>query len=35
MAAGTGRVLADLISGHAPGVDLAGLTVDRYANAYA
>jgi len=35
MAAGTGRVMADVISGRAPGVDLAGLTVDRYANAYA
>ena len=35
MAAGTGRVMADLISGRAPGVDLAGLTVDRYPNAYA
>ena len=35
MAAGTGRVIADLISGRAPGVDLAGLTVDRYPNAYA
>lgn len=35
MAAGTGRVMADVISGRAPGVDLAGLTVDRYPNAYA
>ena len=35
MAAGTGRVMADLISGRAPGVDLAGLTVERYPNAYA
>ncbi len=35
MAAGTGRLMADLISGRAPGVDLAGLTVDRYPNAYA
>lgn len=35
MAAGTGRVMADVISGRAPGVDLAGLTVDRYRNAYA
>jgi len=34
MAAGTGRLMADLISGRAPGVDLAGLTVDRYPNAY-
>jgi D-amino-acid dehydrogenase len=35
MAAGTGRVMADVISGRAPGVDLAGLTVDRYPRAYA
>jgi len=35
MAAGTGRVMADVISGRAPGVDLAGLTLDRYPNAYA
>lgn len=35
MAAGTGRVMADVISGRTPGVDLAGLTVDRYPNAYA
>jgi len=35
MAAGTGRVMADVISGRAPGVDLAGLTVERYPNAYA
>ena len=35
MAAGTGRVMADLISGRAPGIDLNGLTVDRYPNAYA
>lgn len=34
MAAGTGRVLADVISGRAPEIDLAGLTVDRYADAY-
>jgi len=30
MAAGTGRVMADLISGRDPGISLAGLTVDRY-----
>jgi D-amino-acid dehydrogenase len=30
MAAGTGRVMADLISGRAPEISLAGLTVDRY-----
>jgi D-amino-acid dehydrogenase len=35
MAAGTGRVMADLISGRKPEIDMAGLTVDRYANAYA
>jgi D-amino-acid dehydrogenase len=35
MAAGTGRVMADLISGRAPAIDMAGLTVDRYPNAYA
>ena len=35
MAAGTGRVMADLISGRAPGIDLNGLTVERYPNAYA
>ena len=35
MAAGTGRVMADVISGRKPGIDLAGLTVDRYPAAYA
>ena len=30
MAAGTGRVLADVISGRPAGIDLAGLTIDRY-----
>jgi len=30
MAAGTGRVMADLISGRNPEISLAGLTVDRY-----
>jgi len=35
MAAGTGRVMADLISGRTPGIDLNGLTVERYPNAYA
>jgi len=35
MAAGTGRVMADVISGRQPGIDLDGLTVDRYPNAYA
>ncbi len=32
MAAGTGRVMADLISGRKPGIDMAGLTIERYAN---
>ena len=31
MAAGSGRVLADLISGRRPEVDLSGLTLARYA----
>ncbi len=35
MAAGTGRVMADVISGRQPGIDLGGLTIERYANAYA
>ena len=35
MAAGTGRVMADVISGRAPGIDLDGLTIERYPNAYA
>jgi D-amino-acid dehydrogenase len=35
MAAGTGRVMADVISGRQAQIDLDGLTVDRYANAYA
>ncbi len=30
MAAGTGRAMADLISGRAPEIDMAGLTVARY-----
>jgi D-amino-acid dehydrogenase len=30
MAAGTGRVMADLVSGRTPEISLAGLTVDRY-----
>ena len=33
MAAGTGRVLADVMSGRAPGIDLSGLTIDRYKGA--
>jgi D-amino-acid dehydrogenase len=35
MAAGTGRVMADLISGRRPDIDLDGLTAERYPNAYA
>jgi D-amino-acid dehydrogenase len=31
MAAGTGRVVADLISGRKPDIDLTGLTMARYA----
>ena len=34
MAAGTGRVIADVIGGRAPGIDLSGLMIDRYPNAY-
>jgi D-amino-acid dehydrogenase len=30
MAAGTGRVIADLVSGKTPEIELNGLTVDRY-----
>jgi D-amino-acid dehydrogenase len=30
MAAGTARVISDLISGRAPAIDLAGLTIARY-----
>jgi D-amino-acid dehydrogenase len=30
MAAGTGQVMADLISGRAPQIDMDGLTIDRY-----
>ncbi|HEY8709328.1 MAG TPA: D-amino acid dehydrogenase [Burkholderiaceae bacterium] len=35
MAAGTGRVMADVISGRLPAIDMNGLGVDRYPNAYA
>jgi len=35
MAAGTGRVMADVMSGRQAGIALDGLTVDRYPNAYA
>lgn len=31
--AGTGRVLADVLSGRSAGIDLTGLTIDRYAGA--
>ncbi len=34
MAAGTGRVMADVISGRKPDIDMDGLTIDRYADAY-
>jgi D-amino-acid dehydrogenase len=34
MAAGTGRVMADVISGRQPAIDLDGLTAERYPNAY-
>jgi D-amino-acid dehydrogenase len=30
MAAGTGRVMADLISGRQPEIDITVLTIDRY-----
>ncbi len=33
MAAGTGRVMADVISGRPAGIDLSGLTIARYAGA--
>jgi D-amino-acid dehydrogenase len=33
MAAGTARVIADVMSGCRAGIDLAGLTIDRYARA--
>jgi D-amino-acid dehydrogenase len=35
MAAGTGRVIADVIGGRAPGIAMDGLTIDRYPSAYA
>jgi D-amino-acid dehydrogenase len=34
MAAGTGRVMADLVSGRVPQIDMAGLTIERYPRAY-
>jgi D-amino-acid dehydrogenase len=30
MAAGTGRIVADLLSGRAPEIELDGLTIARY-----
>ena len=33
MAAGTGRVMADLISGRSPDIDMSGLTLERYSRA--
>jgi D-amino-acid dehydrogenase len=33
MAAGTGRVIADVVSGRSAGIDLEGLTIDRYSRA--
>jgi D-amino-acid dehydrogenase len=35
MAAGTGRIIADLISGRSAGIDLSGLTIARYRGAVA
>ena len=32
MAAGTGRVMADLLSGRTPGIDCSGLTMARYSH---
>ncbi len=34
MAAGTGRVIADLVAGRRPDIDLAGLGMERYAGAW-
>jgi D-amino-acid dehydrogenase len=34
MAAGTGAVIADLVSGRDPDIDMDGLTVERYRHAY-
>jgi D-amino-acid dehydrogenase len=33
MASGTGRIIADVVSGRSPGIDLAGLTIARYPGA--
>jgi D-amino-acid dehydrogenase len=35
MATGTGRVMADLLSGKAPEISMDGLTLARYPNAFA
>jgi D-amino-acid dehydrogenase len=35
MAAGTGRVIADLVSGRKPDIDIVGLTMARYGRAWA
>ena len=34
MAAGTGRVMADLVSGREPEIDIEGLTMARYHRAW-
>ncbi len=34
MAPGTGRLIADIVSGRKPAIDLEGLTIDRYPDAY-
>lgn len=34
MAAGTGRVIADLVSGRPPEIDIAGLDMGRYRRAW-
>jgi D-amino-acid dehydrogenase len=34
MACGSGRIVADVITGSTPGIDLDGLTLDRYAQAH-
>jgi D-amino-acid dehydrogenase len=33
MACGSGQVVADLISGRTPAIDLNGLTIERYGRA--
>ena len=34
MAAGTGRVIADIVSGRQPDIDIGGLTMARYRGAW-